>query len=144
MAVDFYSSIGCQLFLMRHVKQPLMSGVQALTDRNAGFTAKARGAKQVWKAYQNFQKLPETTIEPGPGQVFHPNSINILRLRDWFCSRCQLAGIRVNFVRAGFNLAAVINEMDPPWRKLMDDTRAEAMKMEWAPPEDMEFPWWRE
>lgn len=142
----FYSSLGCQLFLMHQVKKPLLEGLQTLTDKNAGMAAKARAAKQLWRAYKNLQKLPEPTIEPGPGQVLHPNSINILRLRDWFCARCQLGGARVNFVRTGFNLAAVITEMDPPWRTMMDKTREEAFKLEWVPPgytgEPVDYPWW--
>ena len=137
-----YSTIGYQLFLMHQVKKPLMEGVQTLTSPDVNFAGKMKAVRKIWRAYQNFLKMPEPTVE----NTHHPNTHNIIHLRDWFCARCKLAALRVNFVRTCFNFWAVINEMDPPWRMMSDKVREEGFRLDWVPTgydgEPCEYDWW--
>lgn len=139
-----YSTIGYQLFMMHQVKKPLMEGVQTLTSPDANFAGKTKAVRKIWRAYQNFQKMPEPTA----AEAWHPNARNILYLRDWFCEHCLIGGIRVHFVRTVFNFVAVLYLFDAPWRVMMDDVRAEAFKLKWEPKgygdEPCKFDWWKD
>lgn len=141
-----YSSLPVQVFMIHAIKAPIMEAVYSLFfNPKATFTEKAKALRKLWKAYQAFQKIPEPTKE----NTWHPNSHNLIDLRDTLFYHLQLGDDRWRVIKSIFNFVIILNDFDPPWRWIMDSVKDMALKMEWKPRgyEDTwskNYHWWKE
>jgi len=137
-----------QLFMMHGIKEPLLEGVQTLTSQ-AGNLEKLRALRKIHKAVSNMGKLPEPTIEEGPGGTWHPNSHKLIMIRDKFFRHCFLDPIRLGFVRSILNFLIILYDFDPPWRWMFDSVKGWIDEEQWEPrgygtTKDPEYGWWEE
>ena len=152
MAVDIkpnkntiYSALPMQVYMIHAVKMPLIEGVNLFLDPEASKLQKVRALRLVYKAVKAMAKLPEPTVE----SVWHPNTLNIIALRDWFFERCHLGFARLSFVRTLFNFVIILYDFDPPWRWMMDSLLAKAFGMGWKEKiyghkETPNWAWWQD
>jgi len=124
-----YSSLPFQALVIETVKKPLLEGVATIFDQNASKFDKLKAANKLWKAFQALCQLPKPTIE----NTWHPNSHNLIYLRDWLMEHLKLGGIRKAFIERMFNLVIIINDFDPPWRWVIDSVKDKAFEMDWKP-----------
>lgn len=121
-----YSSLPVQVFMIHAIKTPLMEGIGeffSLRIKN-----KIQSIKKILKAYKAFQKLPE----PFEGNTWHPNTHNIISLKEWFCKRYWFLRPIRKHIRRLFDFWAIIYDFDPPWRMMMDELREESLHLEWS------------
>lgn len=140
-----YSELPVQAYMIQMVKKPLLESIQALFDGNASKTSKLRAVAKLWRALQAVRHLPEPTIE----NTWHPNSHNLIKIRDGLLKQTRLDPIRVSFIKNVLNLAIIVYDFDPPWRWIMDSAKDEAFSMDWKPRgygDDWSdgYNWWRE
>lgn len=88
-------------------------------------------------------KLPEPTKE----NTWHPNSHNLIEIRDEFFKHCKLNDERLQFIRVVFNFIIILYDFDPPWRWMIDSVKEEADKKKWEPKEyghdkRPDWQWW--
>ncbi len=117
-----YSSLPLQVFMIHAIKKPLLTVAGLILN-----------------------KLPEPTKD----NTWHPNSHNLIDIRDAFFKHCILGGDRERFIKAVFNFVIILYDFDPPWRWMIDFVKDMALKMEWKPRgyEDTwteHYTWWRE
>ncbi len=137
-----YATVPMQIYMTRSIKEPILEAIETIFDKDASPIKKLRAAKQLWKAFQAMGKLPEPTFE----NTWHPNSHNIIRLREWLFERCRLWGQRNFMIRRIMNFVIIVYEFDQPWRFVFDSLREEALTMEWKPRgyESAEsYYWWK-
>ncbi|KKN76900.1 hypothetical protein LCGC14_0365510 [marine sediment metagenome] len=140
-----YSTIPMQIFMMNSIKKPILESVEIIFNPDASKIDKVKAARKLWKAVQLISKMPEPTLEG----TWHPNSHNLIILRDWLCERCFLATERMGLIRRLMNFIIILYDFDPPWRWVLDSVKDEALKMEWKSRgyEDVRtetYAWWRE
>lgn len=130
MAVKYqtiYSSLGAQVLMTSLVKKPVLDSVAVIFSPEASKFKKLKALISLWRAYQAIDKFPRPTIE----NTWHPNSHNLVRLRDWLTTSARLGSHRESFIERIMNLAIVIYDFDPPWRWVMDSAREKMGEMEW-------------
>ncbi len=138
-----YATIPMQLYMMHSIKQPIIDSIETIFNPDASKIDKFKAARKLWKVYHSISKLPEPTLE----NTWHPNSHNLIILRDWLFKRCFLSKQRMGLVRQLINFAIIVIDFDPPWRWILDSLREEACKMEWQPKEYgrsgvVKYDWW--
>lgn len=101
-----FSSLPMQVFMIHAIKIPLIKIASLIAS-----------------------KLPEPTKE----NTWHPNSHNLIEIRDEFFKHCFLEEARLKLIRVIFNFVIIIYDFDPPWRMMIDWVREEANKKEWKP-----------
>ncbi len=124
-----YSTLPCQALVIDTIKTPILEAVATIFDQAASKFDKLRAANKLWRAFKSLCQLPKPTKE----NTWHPNSHNIIDLRDWLMERLMLGGIRKSFVERMFNLVIIIYDFDPPWRWVIDSVINKAFEMEWKP-----------
>jgi len=138
-----FFSLPMQVFMIHNIKTPAMEAVETIFSPDKSKMDKLKATRQLWKVYQAMQKLPEPTLE----NTWHPNTHNLIRLRDWLFERCFLGKLRMGFIRKVMNFAIILYDFDPPWRWIFDNLKDEALKMEWKPKgyeDDWTYKWWRD
>lgn len=140
-----YSSIPMQLFMIHSIKKPILDGVRTIFNPKASKIDKLRASRKLWKAIQLISKMPEPTVE----NTWHPNTHNLIRLRDWFFTRCSLDSQRTGLIKRLMDFVIILYDFDPPWRWIFDSLREEALQMEWKPKGFQDtwvdsYVWWRE
>lgn len=101
-----YSSLPMQVFMMHAIKKPLLEVARLILS-----------------------KLPEPTKE----NTWHPNSHNLIEIRDDFFEHCFLGEDRRIFIRTVFNFVIIIYDFDAPWRMMIDWCIEEWRKKDWKP-----------
>lgn len=124
-----YSSLPVQSYMIQMVKKPILDSVPIIFAKDATKIRKLRATVELWRALKALAHLPAPTIE----NTWHPNTHNLIELRDWIVSRIRLSGNRNAFIEILFNLAIIIYDFDPPWRWIMDSVKDKAFKMDWKP-----------
>ncbi len=125
-----YYSLGMQLYMTETIKKPVMRATAIIFDPKCPKWQKLKAMKMLWDAFEAAQGLPEPTKE----NTWHPNSCNLIDLRDWLFQRCHLdTDTRMNLIRRIMNFVIIIYDFDPPWRWIFDSLREEAMKKDWKP-----------
>lgn len=104
-----------------------MQAIGILFDSKAPKLRKLKAAKQLWDAFEAMRGLPEPTVEI----TWHPNTHNVIELRDWLFDRCFLNELRMGFIRRIMNFVIILYDCDPPWRWILDSVREEALTKEW-------------
>jgi len=138
-----YSTIPMQIFMINSIKKPIIDAVETLSSSDASKIDKVKAARKLWKAVHLISKMPEPTLE----STWHPNSHNLIRLRDWLFERCFLGQKRMGLIRRLMNFVIILYDFDPPWRWVMDSLKDKAFEMEWKPKgyEDIRvYEWWKE
>lgn len=143
-----YSTIPMQLYMMHSIKNPILNSIETIFNPDASKLDKFKSGRNLLKAFKAISKMPEPTIE----NTWHPNSHNMIILRDHLLKRLtplKLSDARRNIISRFFNLLITINDFDPPWRWMIDSVKDEALKMKWESREygrtgKVEYPWWRE
>lgn len=140
-----YSELAIQSLIIETVKKPILEAVPVIFNPDTSKLAKLKAAAKLGRALQAMSRLPQPTIEG----TWHPNSHNLIRLRDWLKVSLNLAPSRITLIDKLFNLAIIIYDFDPPWRWIMDSFKDEAFKMEWKPRgygDDWSdgYEWWKE
>ncbi len=109
-----FSSLPMQIFMIHAIKKPLMVVAGLILD-----------------------KMPTPTKET----TWHPNSHNLIDLRDDFFTHCVgLAEERLRVIRCVFNFVIILYDFDPPWRWMMDFVLEKALLKEWKP-RGFEYDW---
>ena len=147
-----YSTIPMQIFMMNSIKSPILESVETLSSSDASKIDKIRAARKLWKAIQLISKMPEPSLKAKEGEsgyCWHPNSHNLIILRDWLFERCFLTPARMGLIRRLMNFIIILNDFDPPWRWVIDSVKDKALTMEWKSRgyEDVRtetYAWWRE
>lgn len=139
-----YSTIPMQLFMIYSIKNPIMESVETIFNPDASKIDKFKAGRKLWKAFNAISKMPEPTLE----NTWHPNSHNLIRLRDWLFERCFIHHRRVALARRLMNFVIILYDFDPPWRWIFDSLKEEALKMEWQPreygrAETATYDWWK-
>ena len=124
-----YSSLPMQVFMIHAIKKPLIEGVNTLFSPDAKLKDKIGAIRELWKAFKAFQKMPEPTKE----NTWHPNSHNLIEIRDEFFKHCFLDEIRRRFIRNIFNFVIILYDFDAPWRMMIDWCVEEWLKKDWKP-----------
>lgn len=128
-AKTLFFGMGAQMYLTHEVKEPLMQAISILFDAKASRFQKLRAVKTLWDAFESMKGLPEPTKE----NTWHPNTHNLIDLRDWLFEKCHLNVLRMGFIRRVMNFVIMLYDFDPPWRFIFDSLREEAMGKEWKP-----------
>ncbi len=150
-----YSTIPMQIFMMNSIKKPILEAMEIIfeqDDSKLGKLKKVRAARRLWKAVHLISKMPEPSLEAKEGEsgyCWHPNSHNLIILRNWLFERCFLSKQRMGLIRRLMNFVIILNDFDPPWRWVIDSVKDEALKMKWESRgyEDVRtesYNWWRE
>ncbi len=124
-----YYSAPMQIYMSVAIKGPALQAITVLFSPKAGKLDKIKAGKMLWDAFEATKGLPEPTKE----NTWHPNTHNLIDLRDWLWARCRLAPIRMGFIRRLMNFVIILYDFDPPWRWIFDSVREEAMRLEWKP-----------
>ncbi len=124
-----YYSLGMQLYMTETIKKPLMKAIAVLFDSEASKMGRLKALKIIWDVLQCMKGLPEPTKE----NTWHPNTHNLIDLRDWLFGCCKLNDLRMTFVRRVINFVIILYDFDPPWRWIFDSLREEAMRKDWKP-----------
>ena len=140
-----YSSLPAQALMIETIKKPILKSMDVLFDAGASKISKLKALSSLWKASEAVTRLPKPTID----NTWHPNSHNLIRIRDWLLGRLNLAKERMSLIERVFNLAIIIYDADPPWRWIMDGGKDEGLKMDWKPRGwgddwSVGYEWWKE
>ena len=142
-----YFSLPVQALIIHTIKKPILESAETIFDKKASKIDKLKALSTLWSAVKAVSCLLKPTLE----NTWHPNSHNLIKLRDWLLGHLDLEGIgrRQSFIERLFNLAIIIYDFDPPWRWIMDGAKDEALKMEWKPQgwgDDWSegYEWWKE
>jgi len=139
--ITVYETIPMQLYLQHNIKTPIINAFETLYDRKSSRLAKLKAIRDLWRAFGFMKSLPEPTV----GSTGHPNTHNLIRLRDWLKEHLFLDGNRKEFVFRVINFAIIIYDSVPPYRFIGDSLMEEAFKMEWQPKDilEEEDAWWK-
>ena len=140
----FYG-IGAQMLMTHEIKMPVMKSFAILFNSKASKLKKLGALWALWRVFQATKCLPE----PTKANTWHPNTRNLIDLRDWLFQRCGLGTLRLHLIRRVMNFCIILYDFDPPWRWIFDSVREEALKKEWKPRgfEDTwvnTYYWWKE
>ena len=139
-----YFSLAMQMYMNEAIKKPALRGIEILFGESSKVD-KLKAAKMLWDAFQAIEGLPEPTKE----NTWHPNTHNVIDLRDWLFERCFLGKIRMGFIRRVMNFFIILYDFDPPWRWIFDSVREKACEMDWKARGFSDtwkdtYVWWRE
>lgn len=140
-----YFSLGMQMYMTETIKKPLIQGVNVLFNPKSTKLDKIKALRALWKAIDALKGLPEPTKE----NTWHPNTHNLIDLRDWLFGHCFLGENRMGLIRRIINFVIILYDFDPPWRWIFDSLIGKAMCMEWKPRGFQDtwvdsYNWWRE
>ena len=140
-----YFSLPVQTLIIHTIKKPILESAETIFDKKASKIDKLKALSTLWSAVKAVSCLPKPNLE----NTWHPNSHNLIKLRDWLLARLNLAKERVSLIERVFNLVIIIYDFDPPWRWIMDGVKDEALKTEWKPQgwgDDWSdgYEWWKE
>ncbi len=140
-----YFSLAMQLYMTETIKKPLLHAIGVLFSKDSSRIQKAKALKILWDVFEAMKGLPEPTKE----NTWHPNSHNLIDLRDWLFEHCNLNLLRMGLIRRVINFVIILIDFDPPWRWIFDSLREKAMKMEWKPRGWNDtwkgtYAWWKE
>jgi len=124
-----YFSLAMQIYMNETIKKPALKAVSILFDNESSKIQKFKAVKMLWNAFEATKGLPEPTKE----NTWHPNTHNLIDLRDHLFERCHLNIMRMGFIRRVMDFVIILIDFDPPWRWIFDSVREEAMNMEWKP-----------
>ncbi len=139
-----YFSLAMQMYMNVTIKKPALQGIAVLFGESSKVD-KLKAAKMLWDAFQAIEGLPEPTKE----NTWHPNTHQLIELRDWLFERCFLGKLRMGFIRRVMNFLIILYDFDPPWRWIFDSVREQACSQEWKPRGFSDtwrndYGWWRE
>ena len=124
-----YFSLAMQIYMNETIKKPLIQATEVLFSPKASKIDKLKAIRMLWGVLESLKGLPEPTKE----NTWHPNTHNLIDLRDWLFERCSLNVFRMGFVRRIMNFVIILYDFDPPWRWILDSLKDEALKKEWKP-----------
>ena len=124
-----FFSLAMQMYMSKEIKQPVIQAFNTIFDPKIPRLQRLRAIKRLWDALESLKGLPEPTKE----NTWHPNTHNLIELRDWIVGKCSLSPSRMNLIRRVMNFVIVLYDFDPPWRWIFDSLRDEALKKEWKP-----------
>jgi len=134
-----YFSLPVQIFISNDIKKPIFE----TTENLSSYLEKLKAIWRLWKIYKSLSKLPEPTKE----NTWHPNTHNLIDLRDWLLERCFLDELRIRFIHRVINFIIQLFDYDPPWRWIMDSLREKAFEMKWVKrgyQDNRTYKWWKE
>ena len=140
-----YFSYGLQAYMHEEIKKTVMEAIEILFDSKAPKFRRFKAVKKLWDVFESLKGLPEPTID----RTWHPNTRNLIELRDWFFDRCSLNTLRMGFIRRVMNFVIILYDFDPPWRWILDSVREKSLTKDWKPRgfEDTwskTYTWWNE
>lgn len=140
-----YYGLPMQLYMNTAIKYPMLKALGIVFDDKASRVNRLKALKKLWDAFVALKGLPEPTKE----NTWHPNTYNLIDLRDWICHCCHLNSDRMNFIRRVMNFVIILYDFDPPWRWIMDSVKDKAFSMEWKTREfgdewSKGYKWWFE
>ena len=109
--LTIFSSLPMQVYMIHNIKKPILEG------------------KKI--ALRNIDRLPEPTVE----NTWHPNTHNLLILRDWFFKHwfikflCIIPFIK-RFLTRSSKFIIILYDFDPPWRWIFDSVKDKALELE--------------
>ena len=121
-----YYSLAMQFYITSEIKTPAMQAIEVIFGKETKFK-KLKALKVLWDAFEACKGLPEPTKE----NTWHPNTHNLIDLRDFLLEHCHLNALRMNFIRRIANFTIILYDFDPPWRFILDSVKDEALKKEW-------------
>ena len=116
-----------QMLFIHNIKTPILEAFDILFSPDSSLIAKGRALKNAKKAFNTLSNLPRPSLE----DTWHPNSHNLIHIREYLIRNLRLAPIRMNFIDNIFKLAIMIYEYDCPWRWIMDSAREKSEELEW-------------
>lgn len=140
-----YYSAAMQMYMMEEIKKPVLQAVKVLFHPESNTLDKAKAAKMLWGAFNALKGLPEPTKD----NTWHPNTHQLIDLRDWLFEHCHLPVIRMSFIKRIMDFVIILYDFDPPWRWIFDSLWEEARKKEWKPKGwndtwTNDYHWWKE
>ncbi len=140
-----YFSLPMQMYMNKTIKKPALKAVSVLFSPEASRFDKLKAAKMLWEAFEATKGLPQPTKE----NTWHPNTHNLIDLRDWLFKRCHLDGLRMGFIERVMNFIIIIYDFDPPWRWIFDSIHEESERKEgktrgFADTWKETYAWWKE
>ena len=138
-----YSSLPMQVFMIHNIKKPAMESVEIIFNPDASKIQKLKAARELWKCFNAISKMPEPTLE----NTWHPNTHNLIKLRNYIFEHCFLGTLRMGFIRRVMNFVIILYDFDPPWRWIMDSFKDGALTMDWKPrgyEDTWKYDWWLE
>lgn len=140
-----YFSLGMQMYMTETIKKPIIQGINVLFNPKATKLDKIKALRALWKVLDALKGLPEPTKE----NTWHPNTRNLIDLRDWLLGHCFLGVNRMGLIRRMINFVIILYDFDPPWRWIFDSLREKAVDMEWKPRGFQDtwvesYGWWKE
>jgi hypothetical protein len=122
-----YYSVAMQMYMSQTIKTPVLLAFDILFNKEASKLDKVKAIRVLWKAFNSLKGLPEPTKE----NTWHPNTHNLIDLRDWLFERLNFDHRRTTLIRRIMNFVIVLYDFDPPWRWVFDSLKDEALKKEW-------------
>jgi hypothetical protein len=122
-----YSQPKNQLAIM-DIKAKLLTAVSTIADHDKGKWEKLRAVASLRGLVKDIHLLPE----PTEATTWHPNSHQLIKVRDEFFRRCGLGTPRQQLIRAVLNFVIMIYDYDRPYRDLIDWAKQELDK-DWTP-----------
>lgn len=140
-----YFSLGMQMYMTETIKKPIIQGISVLFHPQASKLDKVKAVRALWKVLEALKGLPEPTKE----NTWHPNTHNLIDLRDSLFGHCFLGGNRMELIRRIINFVIILYDFDPPWRWIFDSLREGALQMKWKPRGFQDtwvdsYRWWKE
>jgi len=140
-----FSTLPLQVFMIHEIKKPLMQSIGILTSSSSSPLDKVKALLALRKVLVAIGKMPEPTKE----NTWHPNTHNLIDLRDRFFEHCHLDDFRLTFLRAFWKFLIIIYDFDAPWRRMIDAVIEWAFGMDWKPAYygaviNKSFSFWRE
>lgn len=144
-AKTIFFGLGAQMYMTQEIKAPLMKAVEVLFNSKSPKFHRLKALKVLWDAFESMKGLPEPTKE----NTWHPNTHNLIDLRDSLFNKCELGILRMGFIRRIMNFVIIIYDFDPPWRFILDSLLQDALKMKWEPRGYNDtwvktYTWWKE
>ncbi len=124
-----YFSLAMQMYMNETIKKPAVQAMEVLFSPKASQFDRIKAVKMLWGVYDSLKGLPEPTKE----NTWHPNTHNLIDLRDWLFEHCHLNIFRMGFIRRIMNFVIILYDFDPPWRWIFDSLFQEVLKKNWKP-----------
>jgi len=119
-----YSSLPVQVYMIHAIKKPILQSIG-----RGNLRTKLKAFRTIAAALKSIDKLPE----PTPENTWHPNTHNLLLLRDWFLKHwfirllCLAPPVKRLFHRVTKGII-ILYDFDPPWRSIMDLAKDKALE----------------
>lgn len=119
--LTIYSSLPMQVYMIHAIKAPILASV-GKGNLKTRFQTIAKSLKAI-------DKLPEPTAE----NTWHPNTHNLLLLRDWLFAHwfirliCLIPPVK-RLLRRITKGVVILYDFDPPWRWVLDSVKDKALQ----------------